>query len=109
MTHDARETANCHQELLDSLPVREHIHWPIQEQSDMEGERRGQGEDCTPAERSLPRILSQSTPELGSRQRQNNPICILHWILHFLHERRVSADLQSAKLKKHCSKPVQDC
>ncbi len=63
LAHDACETANCHQELLDGLPVREHIHWPIQKQPDMEGEGRGQGEDCAPSERFLPRLFPQSSPE----------------------------------------------
>ena len=30
LAHDACESINCHQEVLDGLPIREHIHWPIQ-------------------------------------------------------------------------------
>ncbi len=63
LAHDACETANCHQELLDGLPVRENIHWPIQKQPDMEGERGGQGEDYAPSQRFLPRLFPQSSHE----------------------------------------------
>ncbi len=34
LAHDACESANCHRELLNGLPVREHIHWPLQKQPD---------------------------------------------------------------------------
>ena len=36
LAHDACESINCHQEVLDGLPIREHIHWPIQKQPQME-------------------------------------------------------------------------
>ncbi len=35
---------------LDGLPVREHKHWPIRKQPDMEGDTGGQGENYDPAE-----------------------------------------------------------
>ena len=36
LAHDACESINCHQEVLDGLPIRKHIHWPIQKQPQVE-------------------------------------------------------------------------
>ena len=41
LARDSCETINCHEEVLDGLPIREHIHWPIQQQPEMESGGEG--------------------------------------------------------------------
>ena len=41
LAHDACETIDCHEEVLVGLPIREHIHWPIQQQPEMESGGEG--------------------------------------------------------------------
>ena len=35
LAHDACKSMNCHQVVLDGLPIREHIHWPVQKQPEV--------------------------------------------------------------------------
>ena len=88
LAHDACETPNCNQQALDGLPVREHIHWPLQkdpplhapETSERLGEPRivPQG-NMQPFQRSTPINIPRGTPaptqgEEGAPDRQVNDL-----------------------------------
>ena len=46
LAHDACVRMNCHQQVLEGLPVREHIHWPVQAQPRIGSSLAGQAQPC---------------------------------------------------------------
>ena len=62
LAHDACESPNCHLQVLDGLPVRQHLFWPLQKQPSVErpAQQRG-GSPEVERRPSSPRAFPQST------------------------------------------------
>ena len=53
---------NCHQQVLEGLPVREHIHWPIQAQPETGSRPAGEAQPCPVPQRPPSDLPARGTP-----------------------------------------------
>ena len=62
LAHDACVRMNCHQQVLEGLPVREHIHWPVQAQPRIGSSLAGQAQPCLVPQRPPSELPARGTP-----------------------------------------------
>ena len=62
LAHDACVRMNCHQQVLEGLPVREHIHWPVQAQPKIGSSLAGHAQPCLVPQRHPSGLPAKGTP-----------------------------------------------
>ena len=61
LAHDACVKMHCHQQILEGLPVREHIHWPIQAQPETGSHPAGRAQSCPVPQRAPSELPARGT------------------------------------------------